>query len=96
MTGVKACQFSIQYRSLKTQTSVKVKYYILELTAKTDIYLCELCIMECLLIKYLQIGNAAINRRDECLRKMKELFTSIRRTMRCVIVLQITSRTKQL
>ena len=39
--------------------------------------------MECFLIKYLQIGNAAINRRDECLCKMKELFTSIRRTMRC-------------
>ena len=51
--------------------------------------ICELCIMECFLIKYLQIGNAAINRRDECLCKMKELFTSIRRTMRCVIVLQV-------
>ena len=47
--------------------------------------------MECFLIKYLQIGKAAINRRDECLRKMKELFTSIRRTMRCVIVFQITT-----
>ena len=47
--------------------------------------------MECFLIKYLQIGNAAINRRDECLCKMKELFTSIRRTMRCVIVLQVTA-----
>ena len=75
---MKACQLSIQYHSLKTQTSVKVKYYILKPTANTDIYLCELCIMECFLIKYLQIGKAAINRRDECLRKMKDLFTSIR------------------
>ena len=38
-----------------------------------------------------RLVNAAINRRDECLCKMKELFTSIKRTMRCVIVLQVTA-----
>ena len=66
----------------------KVKYLY---SSQLLIEICELCIMECFLIKYLQIGNAAINRRDECLCNMKELFTSIRRTMRCVIVLQVTT-----
>ena len=79
---------TIQFRSLKTLKFAKVKYLY---SSQLPTEICELCIMECFLIKYLQIGNAAINRRDECLCKMKELFTSIRRTMRCVIVLQVTT-----